>query len=205
MKKLIALISTVAVFATMSLTTMAAADVSVTGDITNDNGTYTTATEATAANGQTTIIAVKGTTIDTNSIQYINQGTEKNFSFQLKDAEALANVAEETTINVYVGGDKIAKTPVGTIVFKPQAVTPEVIKIQLGDCDGVAGIDLRDATAIKSHFLGEITLADDATAGTYYFTAASMADGVAGIDLRDATAVKSHFLGEITLGEYEVK
>ena len=119
MKKLIAMISAIAVICTMSLTSFAeitvASNTEVTGTSLAKGATsgYDASYTSDKVNTQTTIIAVKGTEINTSSIQYINQLTQDSetvINFDLKDT---LNAGE--TVTVYMGGDAIGKTKIGTI------------------------------------------------------------------------------------------
>lgn len=65
--------------------------------------------------------------------------------------------------------------------------------IQLGDCDGISGIDVGDVTAVLQHMAGTALLTGDAQ------TAADC-DGIAGIDVGDVTAILQHMAGTTLLG-----
>lgn len=75
--------------------------------------------------------------------------------------------------------------------------TPAGREIQLGECDGVAGIDMRDPSAILQHIAGTKLLEGD------YLIAADC-DGVTGIDMRDPSAVLQHIAGTKLLGKITV-
>ena len=71
------------------------------------NNLYTVDLSAVAGEqAQTTILAVKGTTISVGSIQYIGQSATPTFSFDLKD-----DLTEK--VNVLAGGSSISPTLVG--------------------------------------------------------------------------------------------
>ncbi len=127
MKKLIAMISAIAVIGTMSLTSFAEITVTPNPELTTavtlekgESGGYDASYTSDDVNTQTTIVAVKGTEINTSSIQYINQLTQDSetvINFDLKDT---LNAGE--TVTVYMGGDAIDKTKIGTIA-QPFTVT----------------------------------------------------------------------------------
>ncbi len=121
MKKLIAMISAIAVIGTMSLTSFAEITVKpnpeLTTTVTLEKGEsgYNASYTSDKVNTQTTIVAVKGTEIKTSSIQYINQlaqDSETVINFDLKDELAAGEI-----VTVYMGGDAIDKTKIGTIAL----------------------------------------------------------------------------------------
>ena len=131
MKKLIAMISAIAVICTMSLTSFAEITVTPNPDLTTavtlekgESGGYDASYESAEVNTQTTIVAVKGTEINTSSIQYINQLTqdsEEVINFDLKDTLAAGEI-----VTVYMGGDAINKTKIGTITKAAEVQTYNV-------------------------------------------------------------------------------
>ena len=193
MKKLIALIVTLSLITTMSLTSFATVTVKCeTGDAITINATETaegsgvyTYDEATtftttlneessvtSGNSQTTILAVAGYTgagsINTSSIQYINQGTEKNFTgFALKDGITTG------TVTILMGGDNMPETTpiatVATLTFatvddeggedpNPDPDVPEVPEYTLGDVDGNGTINATDAGWVLSKYTNSSTV-----------------------------------------------
>ncbi len=128
MKKLIALISAIAVMGTMSLTSFAAitATPAENATLTAIDGGYSATLTSAETNTQTTILAVKGAEITTTSIQYINQlaqDSEVAINFDLKDTLAVGE-----TVDVYMGGDAISKTLVGTIANVADPVEKFTVK-----------------------------------------------------------------------------
>lgn len=117
MKKLIALLVSIAVMMSMSLTSFAAFTDAIE---VNSDGTYTAvlSSDAATANAgkQTTIVAYKGNTIEVGSIQYIDQAAADSFTFQLKDALT-------ADVKVVMGGEAIDKQEIGTIFVATPAPT----------------------------------------------------------------------------------
>ena len=187
MKKLIALISAIAVVCTMSLTSFAAITVTPNGAVTGvalapgATSGYDASYESTEVNTQTTIVAVKGTEINTSSIQYINQleqDSETTINFDLKDT-----LAADEIVTVYMGGDAIDKTKIGTIACVADAPTKYTVTFKNGDTvlttaqydEGTTGVTYSGETPTK---------ADDET---YTYTFAGWLDSETQADVDLAT------------------
>ncbi len=180
MKKLIALIVTLCIVATMSLTSFAAVTVTsgegdaikIIATATDEEGVFTfdeatttfeTTTEATSGNGQTTILAVAGydnsaASITTTSIQYINQGTEKNFTFALKEG-LITEENPNAVVTILMGGDGMpSEAPVATVATLTIATVDdggeeggedtETITVAYGDVNGDGEVGAADASLV---------------------------------------------------------
>ncbi len=150
-----------------------------------------------------------GGTLSASDILYIDQeaadtegifqsmGVRANYAEGDKDAEGNEIKGDGTlkygTYVVKIGGDS------GAIITAEFTVSASGIKIQLGDCDGITGIDVGDALAILSHISETKIL-------TGHNLIAADCDGIANIDVGDALAILSHIsetklLGTVTVQE----
>ncbi len=161
MKKLIALISAIAVMGTMSMTAFAKIEVAPNAEeagaalAANSTSGYDASFTSADVNTQTTILAVNGTKIDTNSIMYINQlaqDSETTINFDLKETPKVGE-----TVYVYMGGDKLAKKTVGTIKGVADASSEYSVTYMVGDAE-YSKADTKDGVPVLP---AEPTKADD--------------------------------------------
>jgi len=138
MKKLISLVTLVAVIASFSLCAFADTDVSdkITGNETTleaTDGVYTVEAESTG--DYATILAVKGKTIKVGAIQYINQDTttegKATFNFALNDDILGNETSSKIDDDVYVltGGDSNGIKVAGKIDTTPDAPQPTAFTV----------------------------------------------------------------------------
>ena len=160
MKKLIALIACISVFACMSVSALAAAPTGSVGDI-----SYTEATESASGyftidasdvaigNTQTTIVVIDGVktvedgvekyNISTDTIQYINQQDTASFTVIPKDHDTYLESATEKTLTVLIGGDNITRKELGTITYAAAAGGEDAETITIsGTVSGYVGATL---------------------------------------------------------------
>lgn len=131
-----------------------------------DNGLYTVDLSAVAGQqAQTTILAVKGTTISVGSIQYIGQSATPTFSFDLKD-----NLTEK--VNVLAGGSSISPTLVG--YMEPEAQAPETFTVS-GTVSGYAGTTLPTVKVYNG--AEEVAVATVLADGTFTVDVPVLAEG----------------------------
>lgn len=155
MKKLIAMISAIAIIGTMSLTSFAEITVTPNPELTTavtlekgESGGYDASYTSDDVNTQTTIVAVKGTEIKTSSIQYINQLTQDSetvINFDLKDELAVGEI-----VTVYMGGDAIDKTKIGTIALPFTITFYDEDGTELQKAEYVSGDPLVAPTNLKT-------------------------------------------------------
>ena len=189
---------------TLAMATSAFASNTMTADTdftySKDAGTVTlTSTFLAGLSDQTTILIYDDTAADpanlgSNDILYINQddaGTTATFTgMGLK-----GGLVEGRTYTIKVGGKNIAEDGIYVGTF---AITSEGRVIQLGDCDGIKGIDGGDVNAIFGDILKTTPLTgDNLIAGD--------CDGIKGIDGGDVNAVFADILGTSKLGTVTVK
>lgn len=148
--------------------------------------------------GQMTVLLIeKGADSDgitEDEILYINQAAA-NGNATFGEMGVLGGELADGEYTLKVGSDAEGFTLL-SVDFKVSS-TPAGREIQLGDCDGIAGVDIRDASAIVNNIIGVSTLTGD-------YAIAADCDGITGIDIRDASAVVNHIIGVATLGTVTV-
>jgi len=214
MKKLIAMIASISVFACMSVSALAATpagsneDISYTAKneaegITSDSFTIN-ATDVTTGNTQTTIVVIEGVGVDTevdgkivktynistDTIQYINQSATPSFTLIPMSHNTYLESEEDVTLTVLVGGDKISRTELGTITYTAEASDPE---FTYGDVDDNGTINATDASWVLSKF------ANSSTELPCGVDKAADVDGNGTINATDASWVLSKFANSSTV------
>ena len=172
------------------------------GSLTYDQaaGTVTVAsTVFESLSGQTTILiydkAVENPAeLTGDQILYINQDDATNTT-TFAGMGLKGGLQEGKTYVVKIGGENM---PDGILVGEVTVGEGGGITIQLGDCDGIEGIDGGDVDAI----FGEILKITPLTGNNLI---AADCDGIVGIDGGDVDAVFSHILGLQALGTTTVK
>ncbi len=202
MKKLIALIVTISVMLGMCATAFAATNpVEPEGDaITlNQDGSFTVDAEKVTLlvpeesidnNSQTTIVVVKGTEINVNSIQYINQSEDTSFTFVPKDDTTYKAGNEAVTLTAYIGGDAITKTTAGLIEYKAAVapVTKYTVKF-VSDGTEISSTEYDEGT-VGVTYSGETPTKAADNENTYAFAGWYDSETQADVDLATLTVTK---------------
>lgn len=124
--------------------------------------------------------------IDANEILYIDQQEDGTTIFQGMGVKG--GKLEDGEYVVKIGGENLDE-----IIVIPFVVGNKGTTIQLGDCDGIEGIDIRDVSALLQHIAETKLLTGD-------YLVAGDCDGVEGIDIRDVSAVLQHIAETKLLG-----
>ncbi len=198
--------------AVVGISAVFAANVFAADPIVNDagfsktEGTYSVKSDLSAYTGQMTILIIpedvynNNTTINDSDIYYIDQAAAPASGSKIFQSVGIlggTTLKEGTSYIVKIGGENIAES--GIIVEKfTVAKTATGREIQLGDCDGIKGIDIGDVDAIFSHILKTTLLTGDNLI-------AADCDGISGIDIGDVDAVFADILKTGKLGTIIVK
>lgn len=185
----------------MAASAFAANELTVSQDKTDDveNGKVSITAGLDGASGQMTVlIFAEGADTDedgltADEILYIDQlaaTTENLFQGMGIRSTAIENgKLKAGTYTVLVGSDaEDAGILSGTLT-----VTAGGASIQLGECDGITGIDGGDVVAVLNHMLERTLLTGDALV-------AADCDGITGIDGGDVVAILNHMFERATLG-----
>ncbi len=165
-----------------------------------------------AIQGQMTVLLIpKGAEEDEDGITegdilYINQAAANTANLEKKNEEDLdvnatfgymgvkGGELKDGWYTLMVGSDAKTFTDENKTEFKLMTVdfevksTPAGREIQLGDCDGIAGLDIGDSSAILQHIAGVALLTGDNLI-------AADCDGITGLDIGDSSAVLQHIAG----------
>lgn len=148
------------------------------------NVTYTDA--AIEAGEQYLLLVCSGSGAPSESnIVYINQVTSVAGSVTFENA--YPSSLTKGTYRIYVIG-----THSSYELNSPTATFEYYVPYILGDCDGIAGIDVRDALAVLSHIVGKRVLT-----GSDYL-AADVAAPKNTIDISDALRILARVVGKIS-------
>ena len=163
-----------------------------------DAGKVTVTAGLEEASGQMTVLLIaKGADSDgitEDEILYINQAAA-NGNATFGEMGVLGGELADGEYTLKVGSDAEGFTLL-SVDFKV-STTPAGREIQLGDCDGIKGIDVGDALAILDHIAEISVLSGDNLK-------AADCDGITNIDVGDVLAVLDHIaeissLGTITI------
>ena len=182
----------------LALATSAFAAAFPDGSLTYDQaaGTVTVAgTVFESLSGQTTILiydkaVANPAELTADDILYINQDDATNTT-TFAGMGLKGGLQEGKTYVVKIGGENIDAD--GILVGEVTVGEGGGITIQLGDCDGIPGIDVGDVAAIFGQILNTIPLEGNNLI-------AADCDGIKGIDVGDVAAVFGHILGQSSLG-----